>query len=162
MDALGEQEYALRVTGAGSYRCYWAIGGDRVGAMYGGIHLGELVKAFGLDSIKDENHAPHIAKRGIKFNIPLGERQPSHDDRGTSAQSNIVHMWDFSFWTEYLDQLAMQRYNVLSLWNQHSFPSMVKLTDYPDVALDDVYNKSGKVKEITIDEKIDLWKRIME
>ncbi len=162
MDILGEQEYALRVTGAGSNRCYWAIGGDRVGAMYGGIHLGELVKAFGLDSIKDENHSPYMDKRGIKFNIPLGERQPSHDDRGTSAQSNIVHMWDFSFWSEYLDQLAKQRYNVLSLWNQHPFPSMVKLTDYPDVALDDVYNKSGKVKEITIDEKIELWKRIME
>jgi hypothetical protein len=159
---LGEQEYALRVTGAGSNRSYWAIGGDRIGAMYGGIHMGELVKAFGLDSIKDENHSPYIGKRGIKFNIPLGERQPSHDDRGTSAQSNIVHMWDFSFWTEYLDQLAKQRYNVLSLWNQHPFPSMVKLTDYPNVALDDVYNKSGKVKEITIDEKIDLWKRIME
>ncbi len=159
---LGEQEYAIRVTGNTSNRCCWAIGRDRVGAMYGGIHLGELVKAFGLDSINDKDHSPYIAKRGIKFNIPLDERQPSHDDRGTSAQSNIIHMWDFAFWTEYLDLLARQRYNVLSLWNQHPFPSMVRLTDYPDVALDDVYNKSGKVKELTIEEKIDLWKRIMD
>jgi hypothetical protein len=70
-------------------------------------------------------------------------------------------MWDFAFWTEYLDLLAKQRYNVLSLWNQHPFPAMVKLEDYPEVGLNDVYNKSGKVKEMTIDQKIDLWKKIM-
>ncbi len=159
---MGKQDYALRVAGKGTSKSYWAIGGDRVGAMYGGIHIGEIVKAFGLESLKDENHTPYIAKRGLKFNIPLDDRQPSHDDRGTSAQTNIVHMWDFGFWTEYLDVLARQRYNVLSLWNQHPFPSMVKLKDYPDIALDDVYNKSGKVLEMTIDQKIDLWKRIMD
>jgi hypothetical protein len=60
--------------------------------MYGGIHIGEIVKAFGLESVKDEDQSPYIAKRGIKFNIPLDERLPSHDDRGTSAQLNIVHI----------------------------------------------------------------------
>jgi hypothetical protein len=159
---LGKQEYALRVTGNGSTKSYWAIGGDRIGAMYGGIHVAEVVKAFGLDLMKDENHTPYIARRGLKFNIPLDERQPSHDDRGTSAQYNIVHMWDFAFWKEYLDVMARQRYNVLSLWNQHPFPSMIKLKDYPDIALNDVYNKSGKVKEMTIDQKIDLWKKVMD
>lgn len=159
---LGEQEYAIRTTGKGENKSYWAIGGDRVGAMYAGIHLGEVVKAFGLEKVMDEDQSPYIAKRGIKFNIPLGERQPSHDDRGTSAQANIEHMWDFSFWTEYLDVLAKQRFNVLSLWNKHPFPSMVKLEDYPDVALNGVYNKAGKVNDMTIDQKIDLWKRVID
>jgi hypothetical protein len=159
---LGEQAYALRVTGKGENRGYWAIGGGRVGAMYGGIHIGEIVKAFGLEALKNENQTPYIAKRGIKFNIPLDERQPSHDDRGTAAQTNIAHMWDYEFWKEYLDVLARQRYNVLSLWNKHPFPSMVKLPDYPDVALNDVFNAGGKVKDITIEEKIDLWKKIMD
>jgi hypothetical protein len=122
----------------------------------------EIVKAFGLDSVKNEDQSPYIAKRGIKFNIPLDARQPSHDDRGTSAQANVVNVWDFSFWTEYLDILARQRYNVLSLWNKHPFPSMVKVPDYPEIALNDVYNNSGKVKEISIDQKIELWKKVMD
>lgn len=159
---MGEQDYALRLTGKGARKTYWAIGGDRIGAMYGGIHMGEIVKAFGLDSVKNEDHKPYIAKRGIKFNIPLDERQPSHDDRGTAAQTNIKNMWDLDFWTAYLDVLARQRYNVLSLWNQHPFPSMLKLDDYPDVALEDVYNKQGKVKTMSIEQKIEMWKKVMD
>lgn len=159
---LAEQEYALRITKKGKYKSYWAIGGDRIGAMYGAIHIGEIIKAFGIEAMEDGDHSPYISKRGIKFNIPLGDRQPSHDDRGTSAQTNIVHMWDMDFWTEYLDLLAKQRYNVLSLWNQHPFPSMIKLEEYPLVALDDVYNRAGKVKDMTIDEKIEFWKRVMD
>lgn len=162
INAENEQEYSLRVTGSDAGKTYWAIGGDRIGAMYGGIHLGEIVKAFGLDSFKNEDHKPYIARRGIKFNIPLDERTPSHDDRGTSAQTNIENMWDLTFWAEYLDLLARQRYNVLSLWNQHPFPSMIKLDAYPDVALNDVYNKAGKVKDMTIDEKIAMWKKVMD
>lgn len=159
---MGEQAYALRVTGNGHNISYWAIGGDRTGAMYGGIHIGEIVNAFGLDSVKNEDQSPYLAKRGIKFNIPLDARQPSHDDRGTSAQANVINVWDFSFWTEYLDVLARQRYNVLSLWNKHPFPSMTQVPDYPDIALNDVYNNSGKVKEISIDQKIELWKKVMD
>jgi len=162
VNELGEQAYALRVTGDKASKSYWAIGGDRVGAMYGGIHICEIIKAFGLDSVKNEDCKPYIAKRGLKFNIPLDQRQPSHDDRGTAAQTNIVNMWDYDFWTSYLDVLARQRYNVLSLWNKHPFPSMVKLDDYPDVALNDVYNAQGMVKSMTIDEKIELWKQVMD
>ena len=32
---LGDQEYALRVTGSINTKGYWALGGDRIGAMYG-------------------------------------------------------------------------------------------------------------------------------
>lgn len=160
-----EQGYALRVTEAKSSKGYWVLGGDRVGAMYGGIHLGEIVKAGSLADVKDQDQTPYIAKRGLKFNIPLDIRQPSHGENwneSTSPQTNIEHMWDINFWTEYLDVLARQRYNVLSLWNKHPFPSLVKLDDYPNVALDDVYNAYGKVKDMPHAEKIALWKKIME
>lgn len=39
---------------------------------------------------------------------------------------------------------------------------MLKLDDYPEVAMEDVYNKQGKVKTMTIDQKIDLWKKVMD
>ncbi len=160
-----EQGYALRVTKTNNSKGYWVLGGDRVGAMYGGIHLGELVKAGLLADAKDKDQTPFIAKRGLKFNIPLDARQPSHGENwkeSTSPQTNVANMWDINFWTEYLDVLARQRYNVLSLWNKHPFPSLVKLDDYPDVALNDVYNAYGKIKDMPHEEKIALWKKIME
>ena len=172
VEVLTEQEYALRVIHSEHSTGYWAVGGDRIGAMYGGIHLSEIVAAGALADAQNENQSPYIAKRGLKFNIPLDYRNRTHDDRGTGPQLNIAHMWDIDFWTEYLDVLARQRYNVLSLWNQHPFPHMVKLDDYPKAALDDVYragkpgkdydNNMVKVKDIRIDDKIKHWTKVME
>ncbi len=138
------------------------VGYDAVGLMYGGLELAEQIKLYGLKGVRETLQNAYVEKRGIKFNIPLDARSPSHDDRGTPAQTNVVNMWDIAFWHEYLDELARNRYNVLSLWNRHPFASMVKLADYPTIALNDVYNKSGKVKDMTIDEKISLWQNVME
>jgi hypothetical protein len=160
-----DQAYIFRKTISKASNGYWVLGGDRIGAMYGGIHLGELVKAGMLAEMKDEDHSPYIAKRGLKFNIPLDIRQPSLGENwheSTSPQTNIEHIWDLKFWEEYLDVLARQRYNVLSLWNKHPFPSLVKLPDYPDVALNDVYNMNGLVKKMKHEDKIALWRKVMD
>ena len=140
---MGEEAYALRKTDNSGKKGYWAIGGDRIGAMYGGIHIGELASAGSIDDVANSDHKPYIAKRGMKFNIPLDKRQPSFDDNGTSGRENFKHVWDLNFWKEYLDTIAKQRYNVLSLWNRHPFPTLVKVPGYEEVALDDVFDKSG-------------------
>jgi hypothetical protein len=95
----------------------------------------------------------------------------------------VEAMWDFEFWKAYLDELARYRYNVLSLWTTHPFPSIIKLDEYPEVALDDVFRISDGilqphfknkfqeidfdapgtielVKKISIDEKISHWQRV--
>jgi hypothetical protein len=160
---LGEEAYALRRTTNGGSLGYWAIGGDRVGAMYGGIHIGELATAGSLGDVTNSDHAPYIAKRGMKFNIPLDKRQPSFDDNGTSARENSQHVWDLDFWKEYIDTIAKQRYNVLSLWNRHPFPTLVRVPGYEDVALDDVYDKDGKlIKKMPHAEKIAFWRAVMD
>ncbi len=48
-------------------------------------------------------------------------------------------MWGFEFWRAYLDQLARDRYNYVAMWDLHPFPSMVKVPEYPEVALNDVW-----------------------
>ena len=81
--------------------------------------------------------------------------------------------------------MALNRYNVLSLWSLHPFPSMVKIPEFPDVALNDVWRTKEKfddgyshqginfvrpnllknveiIKKITIDEKIVFWKEVMQ
>ncbi len=119
------------------------IGSDASGAMYGGLEVAERLR-LGLP-IESGKHKPFVDKRGIKFNIPLDARTPSYDDTGDAAQKNIEAMWDFEFWKAYLDDLARYRYNVLSLWATHPFPSIIKLEEYPEVALDDVYRISDGV-----------------
>ncbi|MDB5010427.1 MAG: hypothetical protein JWQ06_1216, partial [Mucilaginibacter sp.] len=164
---LPKQAYAYKKQGAD----YVLSGGDAVGVMYGLTELAEQValgkSIFGITSFSGK---PYIEKRGLKFNIPLDARTPSYADSGFAAQHNIATMWDFNYWKNFLDNMARYRYNVLSLWNLHQFPSMVKVPEYPDVALNDVYvredvhdgTKLYMVKKISIDEKIAYWKKVFK
>ena len=160
------------------------VGEDAAGAMYGGLEVAELIRIGGLDTIQDTQQSPYLAMRGTKFNIPLDVRTPSYTDPCDAAQQNIAEMWSFDFWKNYIDSLASHRYNFVSLWNLHPFPSLVKVPDYPNVALEDVqrstvewkeyYSGTGTgfdaeeiinnvevLKRLTMDEKIAFWKKVM-
>jgi hypothetical protein len=109
-------------------------GADASGAMYGGLEVAENLR-LGI-SIETVSRQPYLTKRGIKFNLPLDARNPSYDDSGDAAQENVKNMWDLEgFWKPYLDTLARNRYNELSLWTCHEFPHMVDLSDsnWPNV-----------------------------
>lgn len=173
-DVAVPEAYQIQSTG----ETITVIGSDASGAMYGGLEVADNIK-FGLP-IENVSRKPFVGKRGIKFNIPWDARTPSYDDTGDAAQNNIETVWDFEFWKAYLDDLARYRYNVLSFWSTHPYPSIVKLDAYPEVALDDVYRiadevtpafkKSGvqdttginlkRIKEISIDEKIAHWQKV--
>ena len=45
--------------------------------MVGGLDVAEAIRTGKLDSLKDSDHRPHIAQRGIKFSLPLDLRTPS-------------------------------------------------------------------------------------
>ncbi len=160
-------------------------GADAAGVMYGGLDIAEAIRTGTLGSLKDSDHAPHIKQRGIKINIPLDLRTPTYTDPSDAAQANIPEMWSMAYWRELFDDMARHRYNVLSLWTLNPFPSIVKVPEFPNVALDDVWrtkvkldgNFSGTgldfvrpdmladhevVKTITIDEKIQFWRDVMQ
>lgn len=112
----------------------------------GGLEVAELIRTRGLVALADTDQNPHLAARGVKFNLPLDARSPSYSDAGDSAQQNIATFWDMSFWHDYIDRLARHRFNRVSLWNLHPFPSLVRAPEYPDVALADVqrWGRHGK------------------
>jgi hypothetical protein len=57
---------------------WWAIGHDPAGAMYAALELAETARLDGhLDKVIDRQVNPFIARRGIKFNIPLDARTPA-------------------------------------------------------------------------------------
>jgi hypothetical protein len=150
---------------------------DDAGAMYGGLELAEQIRLYGPEAFRETTQNPYMEIRGTKFNIPLDARTPSYTDASDAAQKNIPEMWNIDFWKEYIDNLARHRFNLISLWSLHPFPSMVKVPGYEDVALDDVHRSTIEwqeyydleatglddpeildnievVKEMTIDEKI--------
>jgi hypothetical protein len=161
------------------------IGGDLAGVMYGILELAEQTSLYGIKGIKEISRNPYMEIRGIKFNIPLDVRTPSYSDMSDAGQVNIPEMWSFSFWKNTIDNLARYRYNLISLWSLHPFPSMVRVPEYPDIALKDVRRSTIKFSEnystrvtdiytteitsnsetvlkITIDEKIAFWQKVMK
>ena len=182
---LRNEGFHLSQSGSGQSQITWVLGGGPGGVMYGGLELAEQISLKGLDHLEAMDRNPYLAMRGTKFNLPLDVRTPSYSDASESAQQNIAEVWSFEFWTAYLDKLARDRYNFVSLWNLHPFPSLVKVPEYPDVALDDVQRSTIKWKEnysthgtgldtpeilghvetlkkITIDQKIAFWRRVMQ
>jgi hypothetical protein len=97
--------------------------------MYGGLEAAELIRIAGPDNVRDDEQRPYMGMRGVKFNCPLDVRSPSYTDVCDSAQRNIGEMWSYDFWKEFIDTLARYRYNYISLWNLHPFPSMVKVLE---------------------------------
>ena len=152
--------------------------------MYGGLEVAEIIKIQGLEAVNNQLQNPYMKVRGTKFNIPLDMRSPTYTEPSDAAQKNMPEMWNFEFWKEYIDALARNRYNLISLWNMHPFPSMVKVPEYPDIALNDVRRSTGTWKEnyslngwgfdapeimksfevlkkMTIEEKIEFWRKVM-
>jgi len=182
---FGWQCYSIRVKETGSQKVIYVLSGDKSGAMYGGFDIAEAIRLGTIELISDSDNKPYLERRGIKFNIPLDLRTPSYSDMGDAAQQNIPVVWEMDFWQQQFDEMARNRYNVISFWSENPFPSLVKIPEFPEIALDDVwrtktklgddFSLSGKgylttemlnnyevVKKITIDEKIEFWKRVME
>lgn len=179
-----DESYAIRVEKTGSSMSVWVLSTNLTGAMYGVLDIAECIDLADFSSLANCDQKPYIANRGIKFNIPLDLRNPSYTDISDSGQQNIAEMWDFDFWKRQFDAMAKNRYNVISLWSLNPFPSMVKVPEYPDIALDDVWKTTHKltkrgnntgsdflqpeylenyevIKKISIDEKIEYWRKVM-
>lgn len=144
---LGPQAFAVRCAagGAACVRCV-VVGGDGAGVLYGALHLIDAARvaaaraggAPALPLLAAAGGAPHIEKRGLKLNAPLDARTPSYCDCGDNAQANIATMWDAEFWPEYFDAMVRMRMNALSIWNNHPFPSLTAVPEFPDIGYDDV------------------------
>jgi len=165
---IGKQAYALRTT-TSTEKSYWILGGDENGAMYGGLQLAENFSFNGLTAFYNEEDSPYLKNRGVKFDIPLDKNSPTYfyGNHGSSHKLAIAQVWDMDFWETWFDEMARNRYNVLSLWSPHPFTSMLNMEDeYPGIAIQGVTGFDGKGNEIkvnnmAIDEKIEFWKKVM-
>jgi hypothetical protein len=163
---LGEQAYDLRTTAA-PQQSYWVLGGDANGAMYGGLQIAENIRFNGLGGICSGRQSPAVLKRGIKLNLPWDKASGTYGRRnhgtfdGTSAQLAIADVWDMAFWQAWFDEMARNRFNVVSLWSCNPFSSLVKVPGYEDCSIEDVTYFDGTVKPMTMEQKIRFWQDVM-
>lgn len=183
-ESLGEQAYKLTVEN----NVISIVGGDSNGLMYGGLDLSEqIIVAKGIQGVKDASVKPYIKERGFKYHTPLDMRCPCYPSIGDSGTNNIENVWDMDYWHEFIDTMARDRFNTLYITNINPYACLVKVEDYPDCAIEDVwvptipFDNTYKgsledavrevhwqegnykvVKKMTIDEKIAFWREVME
>ena len=180
----GEQAYGIIVSG----KDITITGGDRVGLMYGGLELAEMINLDnGIEKIQDFSESPYTEFRGISCRPPMDLRTPSYTNNGDSTRWNLENTWNLDYWKGLFDIMAKMRYNLLSFGTVNCLPHMVIVPGYENCALNDVYEYTGEyddtylgnctnmyrdehfleenrrlVKTMTINEKIDFWKEVMD
>jgi len=102
------------------------IGGDATGVMYGLLDIGEQLGS-GQKTIVPRSESPHLSFRAIKFNLPWMSYR-----NGEALQLHSETVRDTIFWRSFLDMMADNRFNKLTLWSQHPFHYMVKTKKYPE------------------------------
>lgn len=185
LPSASSEGYSIRKKINAGNTDWYIIGADKNGALYGAQDLTRSVQLNGFQSVSATDINPYIANRGIKFNIPLDARTPGYSDNGDAAQKNIAEMWNINFWHELLDDMARDRFNMLSIWSLAPFPSLADVPEYPNAGINDVkkttYPLSGfktlngtnmsnanvlanlvTLKTITLSDKIKFWQGVMQ
>lgn len=106
------------------------IGGDESGLIYGGLSIAEdLRNSIALKNIKARSEKPKLAFRAIKFDMPWDTYRHSYALDLHSETCKDVH-----YWKAFLDMMAENRFNVLSLWNLHPYVYMIKPKNFPEAS----------------------------
>ena len=96
------------------------------GLLYGCLELADLVRTGRWqDPALEVSKNPALPIRGVKFNLPY---EPY--SAGEPFTQNEVTCFDLEFWIDFLDELARNRYNCLSLWSLHPFHLMVSSPEF--------------------------------
>lgn len=121
------------------------IGGDTVGAMYGALDIAEqLRQGAALDRIDAKTAAPRFPFRAVKFNLPWMSYR-----RHESLQLHDETCRDLEFWRAFLDMMAENRFNTLTLWSLHPFTRMIRPKEFPEACA-------------MSDEELDQWRHFWQ
>ena len=99
---------------------------DESGAMYGLLELADMIDIHGLNQVPEKTVNARFPFRAIKFNIPWGSYR-----RNESLQLHKETVRDLKYWESFLDMMAENRFNSLTLWSLHPFSYMIRPENFP-------------------------------
>jgi hypothetical protein len=100
---------------------------DAAGAMYGALDVAEQISmGKNRQSISNKKQNPYFTVRALKFNLPWSSYRV-----GPAMDQHLEVCRDLKFWQRFIDQMAENHFNILSLWNVHPFSFMVKPKNFP-------------------------------
>lgn len=112
----------------------YVIGATDRGCLYGLMDVmeqmggkGEDGTAYDFSNVQERGVNPAHAFRAIKFNLPWSPYRP-----GEATELHYDKCRDLDFWEDFLDMMVENRFNALSLWNQHPFPYLIRSENYPE------------------------------
>jgi hypothetical protein len=100
---------------------------DAAGAMYGALDVAEQIRmGKNRQKISNKKQEPYFTVRALKFNLPWSSYRV-----GPAMEQHLEVCRDLKFWQRFIDQMAENHFNILSLWNVHPFSFMVKPKNFP-------------------------------
>ena len=123
---LGTEAYQIEVTRSGDGLGVQITGGDASGQLYGALTLIEQLRAGG-ETVKDTSGSARFPFRAIKFNLPWVSYRA-----GDAIEVHRETCRDLRFWEAFLDMMADNRFNALTLWSLHPFHLMIRNSEYPE------------------------------
>ncbi len=103
-----------------------SVADDR-GLLYGVLDVAEsLAHGVPLSQLAGKSSAPANGFRAIKFNLPWRSYR-----FGPALAQHMETARDLVFWERFLDMMAENRFNALTLWNLHPFSYMIRAENFP-------------------------------
>ncbi len=105
-------------------------GGDERGIIYGSLSLAEeLHNGITLQNIKAKNESTRLHFRAIKFDLPWDTYRHS-----IALDLHQETCADLNFWEAFLDMMAENRFNALTLWNLHPYTFMIRPKNFHEAS----------------------------
>jgi hypothetical protein len=122
-------------------------GGDERGAMYGVLDVAERIRmGTPWNKIEDRTVKAQLEFRAIKFNLPWSAYRTS-----PALEQHQETCRDLQYWEAFLDMMAENRFNVLSLWSLHPYTYMIRPKNFPEAC---------PLNDAELAEWKNLWSRV--
>jgi hypothetical protein len=127
VDFEGIQSEGYKVKLVPQFNTVFFLAKDPQGAAYAILDgFEQLEQSKGKLQFEAKLFNPAFEYRIVKYNLPWS---PYRESTATEIHTHISR--DLAFWEKFLDMMVENRLNVLSLWNNHPFPFLIKSENFP-------------------------------
>ena len=105
-------------------------GGSDRALIYGCLSLAEDIRnGIALKNIKPKKEDAFLPFRAIKYDLPWDTYRHSY---ALSLHDSTCR--DTAYWKAFLDMMAENRFNTLTLWNLHPYTFLIKPKNFPEAS----------------------------